>query len=125
MTVMQGERYSIGYFVWPRYKDVIQGPQKKYPGITFARFMDVKSKGFGYVLSPEQEAVREGAAHQRGPRHAHCERGHRRCVLTSALFLAWESDQATCAGVAQGHCCCVLTASPLRPDQAALGSGGG
>ena len=55
MTVMQGERYSMGYFVWPRYKDVIQGPQKKYPGITFARFMDVKSKGFGYVLSPEQE----------------------------------------------------------------------
>ena len=49
----QGERYSMGYFVWPRYKDVIQGPQKKYPGITFARFMDVKSKGFGYTLSPE------------------------------------------------------------------------
>ena len=45
----------MGYFVWPRYKDVIQGPQKKYPEITFARFMDVKSKGFGYVLSPDQE----------------------------------------------------------------------
>ena len=48
---MQSERYSMGYFVWPRYSDVIQGPQKKYPGITFARFMDVKSKGFGYVPS--------------------------------------------------------------------------
>ena len=45
----------MGYFVWPRYSDVIQGPLKKYPGITFARFMDVKSKGFGYVLSPDQE----------------------------------------------------------------------
>ncbi len=52
---MQNERYSMGWFVYPRYKDVIQGPQKKYPGITFARFMEVKSKGFGYVLSPEQE----------------------------------------------------------------------
>ena len=55
----QGERYSMGYFVWPRYKDVIQGPQKKYPGITFARFMDVKSKGFGYTLSPELDVFED------------------------------------------------------------------
>ncbi|CAK0783804.1 hypothetical protein CVIRNUC_007004 [Coccomyxa viridis] len=54
-----GERYSMGYFVWPRYKDIIQGPQKKYPGITFARFMDVKSKGFGYTLSPELEVFED------------------------------------------------------------------
>ena len=52
----------MGYFVWPRYQDVIQGPKKKYPGITFACFMDVKSKGFGYVLSPDQE-VFEDAQH--------------------------------------------------------------
>lgn len=43
----QGERYSMGYFVWPRYSDVMQGPLKKFPEITFRRFMQDKSKGFG------------------------------------------------------------------------------
>ena len=44
---VQGERYSMGYFVWPRYSDVMQGPLKKFPAITFGRFMEDKSKGFG------------------------------------------------------------------------------
>ena len=44
---LQGERYSMGYFVWPRYSDVMQGPLKKFPEINFRRFMEDKSKGFG------------------------------------------------------------------------------
>ena len=38
---VQEARYSIGYFVWPRLHDVIQGPKKAYPATTMAEFMKV------------------------------------------------------------------------------------
>ena len=60
----QNERYSTGYFVWPRYGDMIQGPKKVHPPISFARFMDVKSKGFGYTLSPSVEQFEHAQAHK-------------------------------------------------------------
>ena len=41
-SAMQEERYSIGYFVWPRHSDVLQGPQKKYPPITYADYIKVR-----------------------------------------------------------------------------------
>lgn len=40
-----------GCFLWPRNKDIIQGPAKKYPAVTYEEFLAVKGKGFGYVLS--------------------------------------------------------------------------
>ena len=87
----QGERYSVGYFVWPRYGDMIQGPKKVHPPTSFARFMEVsrpsprhphpspseaqlpqfqpchaqvKSKGFGYTLSPSVEQFEHANAHK-------------------------------------------------------------
>ena len=47
------------FFVWPNDKAVMQGPVKKYPATTFARFMDVKSQGFAYILSKEEEIFEE------------------------------------------------------------------
>ena len=52
----------MGYFVWPRHGDMIQGPKKVHPPITFARFMEVKSKGFGYVLSPHEKVYEDAQA---------------------------------------------------------------
>ena len=54
----QGERYSFAHFVYPRHSTVIQGPQKKYPAVTFERFMVEKSKGFAYTL-PKDPKVRK------------------------------------------------------------------
>jgi hypothetical protein len=37
----------------------MQGPQKKYPPVPFARFMDVKSKGFAKLHEREEELSAE------------------------------------------------------------------
>ncbi|KAK9806096.1 hypothetical protein WJX72_001194 [[Myrmecia] bisecta] len=51
----QDDRYSIGYFVWPRDYDVIQGPLKKYPAITMAEFMKTKGAMYGASFHPDPE----------------------------------------------------------------------
>ncbi len=54
----QGERYSFAHFVYPTHSTSLQGPLKKYPDVTFERFMVEKSKGFAYTL-PKDPKVRE------------------------------------------------------------------
>lgn len=41
MLAVQEARYSIGYFLWPKLDDVIQGPLKKYKATTMREFMKV------------------------------------------------------------------------------------
>ena len=50
---LQGDRYSIGYFVWPRDQDTLQGPKKRYPQQTMAEFMKVKGGLYGAAFSPD------------------------------------------------------------------------
>ena len=39
---LQDTRYSMGYFLWPRHHDKIQGRKGLYPPITMAEFMKTK-----------------------------------------------------------------------------------
>ena len=41
---MQGDRYSIAYFANARDSTSLQGPEKKYPPITFPDILAAKSK---------------------------------------------------------------------------------
>lgn len=40
--VVQAERYSIAWFVWPRDGAVIEGPKRRYPPTTMREFMKVR-----------------------------------------------------------------------------------
>ena len=51
--MMQGDRYSIGYFVWPRMHDKIQGRKGVYPPTTMAKYMEKKGKNFAESFSPD------------------------------------------------------------------------
>ena len=50
---VQGDRYSIGYFVWPRLHDRIEGQKGVYPPTTMAKYMENKGKNFAESLSPD------------------------------------------------------------------------
>jgi isopenicillin N synthase-like dioxygenase len=51
----KGDRYSMGYFVWPRDQDVLQGPKQLYPKQTMAEFMRVKGKMYGNAFHPDPQ----------------------------------------------------------------------
>ena len=46
---------SLVAFVWANDSAICQGPKKVYPAVTFAKFMDVKSAGFDFILSKSEE----------------------------------------------------------------------
>ena len=50
---LQGDHYSIGYFVWPRDQDTLQGPKKRYPQQTMAEFMKIKGGLYGAAFSAD------------------------------------------------------------------------
>ena len=53
LLCLQGDRYSIGYFVWPRDQDTLQGPKKRYPQQTMAEFMKIKGGLYGAAFSAD------------------------------------------------------------------------
>ena len=49
---LQDTRYSMGYFLWPRHHDKIQGRKGLYPPITMAEFMKTKGVRIAASLVP-------------------------------------------------------------------------
>lgn len=55
----QGDRYSMGYFVWPSLHEKIQGQSQKFPATTMAEYMSQKGKLFNSAYEKGDVAYEE------------------------------------------------------------------
>ncbi|KAK9800222.1 hypothetical protein WJX73_000265 [Symbiochloris irregularis] len=63
----QGDRYSMGYFVWPALHDKLQGKSGKTSATTMAEYMKQKGKIFSYSFSPDIDTYEKSQQYAFGP----------------------------------------------------------